>query len=74
MIEPVRVNVSKSKHLGLCIIISVARGLNHASKVIVDPRGCLRPGSIPIFQFMVLFRLDSLVLSELIVVVVSCTS
>lgn len=47
MIEPVRVNVSKSKHLGLCIIISVARGLNHASKIIVDPRGCLRPGFHP---------------------------
>lgn len=47
MIEPVRVNVSKSKRLGLCVIISVARGLNHASKIILDLRGCLRPGFHP---------------------------
>lgn len=47
MIEPVRVNVSKSKRLGLCVIISVARGLNHASEIIVDPRGCLRSGFHP---------------------------
>lgn len=47
MMEPERVNGSKSKHLGLCVIISVARGLNHASKIIVDSRGCLRPGFHP---------------------------